>query len=109
MLVLVICVLLFTVPPDPPSEVMVVAMTTQLSLSWTNAFDGYSPITMVMITYGQQTGSNDTVTAASLTSHNITGLMPNMEYMIFLQSFNDIGASELEMETGMTTPLCKLP
>ena len=109
MLVLVICVLLSTVPPDPPSEVMVVAMTTQLSLNWTNAFDGHSPITMVMVTYGQQTGSNDTVTATSLTSHTITGLMPNMEYIIFLQSFNDIGASELEMVTEMTDPLRKLP
>ena len=109
MLVLVICVLLSTVPPDPPSEVMVVAMTTQLSLSWTNAFDGHSPITMVMIAYGQQAGSNVTVTADTLTSHAITGLMPNMEYMIFLQSFNNISASELVSVTGMTDPLCKLP
>ena len=101
--------ILSTVPPDPPSEVMVVAMTTQLSLSWTNAFDGHSPITMVMITYGQQAGSNVTVTATSLTSHAITGLMPNMEYVIVLQSFNDIGASEFVRTTGMTDPLSKLP
>ena len=97
------------VPPDPPSVVMVTAMTTQLSLSWINAFDGHSPITMVMITYGQQAGSNTTVNADTITSHNITGLMPNMEYIIFLQSFNDIGASGLVSVTGMTAPLRELP
>ena len=100
---------LSTVPPDPPSKVMVVAMTTQISLSWTNAFDGHSPITMVMITYGQQAGSNVTVNANTLTSHNITGLMRNMEYIIFLQSFNDIGGSDLVSVTEMTNPLRKLP
>ena len=98
-----------TVPPDPPSVVMVTAMTTQLLLSWTNAFDGDSPITMVMITYEQQAGSNTTVNADTITSHTITGLMPNMEYIIFLQWFNDIGASRLVNVTGMTEPLRKLP
>ena len=56
-----------------------------------------------------QAGSNVTVNATTLTSHNITGLMPNMEYIIFLQSFNDIGASDIVSVIGMTDPLRKLP
>ena len=83
-------------------------MTAQLSLSWTNAFDGHSPITTVIITYTQQVGSNITVNADTLMSHTITGLMPNMEYIIFLHSFNDIGASGLISVIGLTNPLRKL-
>ena len=99
------------VPPDAPSTVMVTATATQLLLSWTNPSNENSPpVTMVMITY-QQTGSEnvtETVDAlTSLTSHTITGLMPNMEYTIFLQSFNDIGGSGSVSMTGMTEPLCK--
>jgi len=88
---------------------MVTTMTTQLSLTWSNPFDGHSPITMVMITY-QTTGSQPvTVTATTITSYTITGLMPNMEYDISLQSFNVIGASDYENLTAMTDPLRKLP
>ena len=63
---------------------MVTTMATQLSLTWTNPFDGHSPITMVMITY--QTTSSQPVTdiATTITTHTITGLMPNMEYDISL-------------------------
>ena len=87
---------------------MVTATTTQLSLSWTNpSKENSPPVTMVMIAY-QLTGSpNVTETADTLTSHTITGLMPNMEYIIFLQSFNSIGGSGSVSETGMTRPLCK--
>ena len=96
------------VPPDAPSTVVVTATTTQLSLSWTNpSNEDNSPVTMVIITY-QLTGSqNVTETADTVTSHTITGLMPNMEYIIFLQSFNAIGGSESVSVTGMTLPLCK--
>ena len=101
-------ILIFIVPPDPPSAVMVTATTpTQISLSWTNQFNGNSRITMVTVTY-QLTGSrNTTETANTITSHTINGLMPNMEYNIFLQSFNAIGASEFVNVTGMTMPLRK--
>ena len=86
---------------------MVTTTTTQLSLSWTITSDGNSPITMVMITY-QLTGSqNVTQTANTFTSHTITGLMPNMEYTIFIQSFNAIGSSGSVSVTGMTEPLRK--
>ena len=87
---------------------MVTATTTQLSLSWTNpSIQNSPPVTMVMIAY-QLTGSqNVTETADTVTSHTITGLMPNMEYIIFLQSSNRIGDSELVSETGMTQPLRK--
>ena len=62
---------------------------------------------MVMITY-QLTGSqNVTQTANTFTSHTITGLMPNMEYTIFIQLFNAIGGSGSVSVTGMTEPLCK--
>ena len=100
--------LLSIVPPDAPSTVMVTGTTTQLSLSWTNPSNGNSPpVTMVMITY-QQTGSqNVTETVDALTSHTITGLIPNMEYIIFLQSFNDIGGSGSVSMTGITLPLRK--
>ena len=50
-----------------------------------------------------------TVNADTLMPHTITGLMPNMEYIVFLQSFNDIGASDLVTVIGMTDPLRKLP
>ena len=82
--------------------------TMQLRLSWTNSFDGNSPITMVMIAY-EVAGSNVTVQADTLTSHTITGLMPNMEYRIFLESFNDVGGSGSVSVNGMTDPLRKLP
>ena len=60
-----------------------------------------------MIAY-QLTGSqNVTQTANTFTSHTITGLMPNMEYTIFLQSFNAIGGSGSVSVTGMTEPLGK--
>ena len=87
---------------------MVTATTTQLSLSWTNPSNENSPpVTMVMITY-QLTGiQNVTETADIVTSHTITGLMPNMEYIIFLQSFNAIGGSGSVSMTGMTEPLGK--
>ena len=86
---------------------MVTATTTRLSLSWTILFDGHSPITMVTIAY-QLTGSqNVTETADTVTSHTITGLIPNMEYTIFLQSFNAIGGSGSLSVTGMTEPLGK--
>ena len=62
---------------------------------------------MVMITY-QLTGSqNATQSANTITSHTITGLIPNIEYTIFLQSFNDIGGSGSVSVTGMTEPLGK--
>ena len=85
---------------------MVTATTTQFSLSLTNPSNENSPpVTMVMITY-QLTGSqNVTETADTVTSHTITGLMPNMEYPIFLQSFNVIGGSGSVSVTGMTEPL----
>ena len=99
--------MLSIVPPDAPSIVMVTATTTQLTLSWTITSDGNSPITMVMITY-QLTGSQYvTQTANTFTSHTITGLMPNMEYTIFLQSFNAIGGSGSVSVTGLTEPLRK--
>ena len=87
---------------------MVTATKTQLSLSWTNpSIQNSPPVTMVMIVY-QLTGSqNITETADTITSHTITGLMPNMEYIIFLQSFNTIGGSGSVSETGMTRPLRK--
>ena len=86
---------------------MVTATTTQLSLSWTITSDGNSPVTMVMITY-QLTGSQNVTEAGNtFTSHTITGLMPNMEYTIFLQSFNAIGGSGSVSVTGMTEPLSK--
>ena len=101
-------ILSFIVPPDAPSTVMVTATTTELSLTWTNPSNENSPpVTMVMITY-QLTGSqNVTETADTVTSHTITGLMPNMEYTILLQSFNAIGGSESVSMTGMTEPLGK--
>ena len=97
------CYLLSIIPPDAPSNVMVTATTTQLSLSWSNPFNGHSPITMVTIAY-RLTGSqnNVTETANTITSHTITGLIPNMEYTIFLQSFNAIGGSESVSVTVMT-------
>ena len=96
------------VPPDAPSTVMVTATTIQLSLTWTNPSNENSPpVTMVMITYQQAGGQNVTETADTVTSHTITGLMPNMEYIIFLQSFNAIGGSGSVSMTGMTEPLRK--
>ena len=103
------CNILSTVvPPDPPSAVMVTATTTaQISLSWTNPSDGNSPITMVTVAYQQTGGQNSTDTATRFTSHTITGLMPNMEYTIFIESFNDIGGSGSVSMTGTTRPLRK--
>ena len=102
-------IIIFAVPPDPPSNITVTDSTTiQLRLSWTNSFDGHSTITMVMIAY-EVAGSNVTVQADTMTSHTITGLMPNMEYIIFLESFNIVGGSGSVSVTGMTDPLRKLP
>jgi len=95
------------VPPDPPSIVMVTATTTQISLSWINPFNGNSPITMATVTYQLTGGQNTTEPANTITSHTIAGLMPNMEYTIFLQSFNAIGASGSVSMTGMTMALRK--
>ena len=80
----------------------------QLRLNWTNSFDGHSPITMVMIAY-EVVGSNVTVQADTITSHTITGLMPYMEYRIFIELFNIVGGSGSVCVTGMTDPLRKLP
>ena len=98
-----------TVPPDPPSNVMVTATETELSLRWTNSFDGHSPITMVMITYKLAGSTPTTVNVTTITSYTIMGLSPNMEYTISLQSFNAIGGSGVVNTTGMTRPLGKLP
>ena len=96
------------VPPDPPSTVMVTATTTtQISLSWINPFNGNSLITMATVTYQSTGGQNTTENANTITSHTITGLMPNMGYNIFLQSFNVIGASGSVSVTGMTMALRK--
>ena len=95
------------VPPDPPITVMVTATTTQISLSWTNPSDGNSPITMVTVAYQLTGGQNTTESATRFTSHTINGLMPNMEYTIFIESFNGIGGSGSVSMTGTTRPLRK--
>ena len=100
--------LLSIVPPDAPINVTVTATTTQLLLNWSISSDRNSPpITMVMITYQLTSSQNVTETADTVTSHTITGLTSNMEYIIFLQSFNAIGGSGSVSVTGMTDPLGK--
>ena len=101
---------LFTVPPDPPTAVMVTSEAKRLALTWSNPNDGFSEITMVMVTYQlNEPGSTPTsVNVTTITSYVINGLMPNKEYNISLQSFNSIGGSNVTMETANTDPLREL-
>ena len=101
---------LSTVPPDPPTNVMVTSEARQLALTWTNPFDGYSTITMVMVTYQENmVGSPSTsMNTTSITSYTITGLTPNKEYNVSLQSFNSVGGSNVTMMMASTDPLGEL-
>jgi len=105
-----VIILCLTVPPDPPTNVMVASEARQLSLTWTNPFDGYSMITMVMVTYQLNTpGSlSSSMNSTSITSYTINGLTPNKEYNVSLQSFNSVGGSDVTMVMANTDPLGKL-
>jgi len=98
---------LSTVPPDPPTNVMVTSEARQLSLTWTNPFDGYSTITMVMVTYQENMAGSPlaSVNITSIMSYTITGLTPNKQYNISLQSFNSVGGSDITMMMANTDPL----
>ncbi|XP_065888354.1 cell adhesion molecule DSCAM-like isoform X3 [Dysidea avara] len=95
------------VPPDPPTNVMITSEARRLSLTWTNPFDGFDTITMVMVTYQlNMPGSSPTsINTTSIRSYTINGLSPNKKYNVSLQSFNSVGGSGVTMEMINTIPL----
>ena len=93
----------FTVPPSAPTNLMVVERTNvSIFFSWSNQFDGFSPISSFRVSYQ---GKND-VTAlegtftgsASTTSYNLTNLSPLSDYTIELHVRNQAG---LEGDPGV--------
>ena len=96
-------------PPFAPTDLSVGAInTTSFRLTWTNPFDGKSPLTEATITLSSTDGSNF-FPADTLTSHQFQGLIPNRQYQIEVVVSNAIGSSPPGNVSAMTLPLGKTP
>ena len=83
------------VPPDPPSNVMVPSVgNSSLSLSWTNGFDGFSPLSNVVISYEVDRYSQEGTQAQTFpmgTSATLVGLHPYSNYTLHVSLTNAVG------------------
>ncbi|KAL5494513.1 hypothetical protein EMCRGX_G015863 [Ephydatia muelleri] len=87
--------LIVQVPPDPPSNVMVTSVgNSSLSLSWTNGFDGFSPLSNVVISYEVDRYSQEGTQAQTFpmgTSATLVGLHPYSNYTLHVSLTNAVG------------------
>ncbi|KAL5494525.1 hypothetical protein EMCRGX_G015877 [Ephydatia muelleri] len=83
------------VPPDPPSNVMVTSVgNSSLSLSWTNGFDGFSPLSNVVISYEVDRYPQEGTQAQTFpmgTSATLVGLYPYSNYTLHVSVTNAVG------------------
>eukprot|EP00731_Ephydatia_muelleri_P009460 Em0005g46a len=83
------------VPPDPPSNVMVTSVgNSSLSLSWTNGFDGFSPLSNVVISYEVDRYPQEGTQAQTFpmgTSATLVGLHPYSNYTLHVSLTNAVG------------------
>ena len=83
------------VPPDPPSNVMVTSVgNSSLSLSWTNRFDGFSPLSNVVISYEVDRYPQEGTQAQTFpmgTSATLVGLHPYSNYTLHVSLTNAVG------------------
>ncbi len=102
-----------TVPPDPPTNLIVTNIgETSFDLSWTNGFNGLSPITGVTVSIYYVTGGlllkamvlpGD----SSLQTTEISALNPFTEFRITVTVENAVGSSGTSEITVMTLSLSK--
>ena len=83
------------VPPDTPSNLVVTnAASSSISLSWTNGFNGYSPLVSVLISYEvdryPQEGTRNQ-TFPFETTATLIGLHSNSSYTIHVRLVNAAG------------------
>eukprot|EP00731_Ephydatia_muelleri_P009429 Em0005g15a len=82
-------------PPDPPSNVMVTSVgNSSLSLSWTNGFDGFSPLSNVVISYEVDRYPQEETQAQTFpmgTSATLVGLHPYSNYTLHVSLTNAVG------------------
>eukprot|EP00731_Ephydatia_muelleri_P009435 Em0005g21a len=83
------------VPPDPPSNVMVTSVgNSSLSLSWTNGFNGFSPLSNVVISYEVDRYPQKGTQAQTFpmgTSATLVGLHPYSNYTLHVSLTNAVG------------------
>eukprot|EP00731_Ephydatia_muelleri_P009431 Em0005g17a len=83
------------VPPDPPTNVMVTSVgNSSLSLSWTNGFNGFSPLSNVVISYEVDRYPQEGTQAQTFpmgTSATLVGLHPYSNYTLHVSLTNAVG------------------
>eukprot|EP00731_Ephydatia_muelleri_P009428 Em0005g14a len=83
------------VPSDPPSNVMVTSVgNSSLSLSWTNGFDGFSPLSNVVISYEVDRYPQEGTQAQTFpmeTSATLVDLHPYSNYTLHVSLTNAVG------------------
>ena len=96
-------------PPSAPTNLSVSAITTtSFLLTWTNPFNGNSPLTTATIALNSS-GELTSFQADTLTSHQFQGLVPNQQYQIEVVIRNTIGPSLPGSVATLTLPLGKCP
>ncbi len=101
-----------TVPPDPPTNLMATNIgETSLDLSWTNGFNGRSPITGVTVTIRVFVGLHTVTTLplsgdSTLQTTQISSLAYR-EHIIRVTTNNAVGSSDPAEITVMTLSLSK--
>ena len=95
------------VPPDPPSNVMVTSVgNSSLSLSWTNGFDGFSPLSNVVISYEVDRYPQEGTQAQTFpmgTSATLVGLHPYSNYTLHVSLTNAVGLISNPTNITVTT------
>eukprot|EP00731_Ephydatia_muelleri_P009424 Em0005g10a len=98
------------VPLDPPSNVMVTSVgNSSLSLSWTNGFDGFSPLSNVVISYEVDRYPQEGTQAQTFpmgTSATLVGLHPYSNYTLHVSLTNAVGF--ISNPTNITTTTLSL-
>ncbi len=102
-----------TVPPALPTNLIVTNIgESSLDISWTNGFNGLSPITGVTVTIYYVTGGLMLRTMSlpgdsSLQTTEISALQPFTEFRITVTVENAVGSSDTAEITVMTLSLDK--
>ena len=97
-------------PPEPPSAVFVTEVTSRsVTVSWSPAYDGNTPILGYMIQYRDRlswhhklSGHNLTVPGTA-TEATLTGLEPYTEYQVEVFSRNSVGVGSPSKQLLATT------
>ena len=102
-----------TVPPDPPTNLVVSDVTEDsVSLSWTNGFDGYSELTSAVVRYqaDQTKYPGDplrelVVDTPPFDSASLTSLTPFTTHTITVSLVNAVGEGEPNSTSTTTLSL----